>query len=131
MPGSISTVMVILIGILYLMGGIGLTIEPGSSEWWLSRPVWITVLILLLLPAALMLSPLERISHNPQKSAPSPFRQISGAIILCLGIAMLAMFGFGGGIFPGQDFVSFLLVISGAGIGGLLPGFKTSGSMQK
>ena len=48
--------------------------------------------------------------------------------MLSLGIALLAMYGFGGGqLLPTLDLrvdlASFALVVIGAGISGLLPGF--------
>jgi len=112
--------MVILIALLYLAGGIGLGIEPGSTDWWWSRPVWIAVLLLLLLPVALLISPLERRSRGTGSSIPSSFRQVVGAMMFCLG----SLFGFGGGPLPGLDIASFVLVLAGAGLSGVLPGIR-------
>jgi len=117
------TVMVIFSAILYTAGGFGLGIEPGSIEWWWTRPVWIAVLMVLLLPVALMLSPLERRGRPADAAIPAPARQIAGAMMICLGVALLAMYGFGGGPNEWLDFVSFGLVIVGSGISGLLPKF--------
>ena len=116
--------MVILIALLYLAGGAGLAFEPGSINWWLSRPIWMIVLMVLLVPVALLLSPLERSVRGPDAPIPSAIRQVIGAMMICLGVALLAMFGYGGGPFPGLDLASFALVAGGAGIGGLLPGFR-------
>lgn len=118
------TVMVILIALLYLAGGIGLGLEPGSSDWWLSRPVWIIVLLTLLLPVALLISPLERSSRGGGSSIPSSFRQVVGAMMFCLGVALLSLFGFGGGPLPWLDVASFVLVLVGAGVSGVLAGFR-------
>lgn len=118
------TVMVVFGSVLYLSGGFGLGIVPGTTEWWLTRPIWIGVLALLLLPTALALSPLERGGRKPGAAVPSATRQIVGATMLCLGISLLAMFGYGGGLFPRQDVASFALVIVGAGFSGLLPRFR-------
>jgi peptidoglycan/LPS O-acetylase OafA/YrhL len=115
------TVMVIFAALLYLAGGIGLGIEPGTADWWMSRPVWIAVLFMLLLPVALLLSPLERRGAAAGAAIPAPSRQIAGALLICLGVALLAMYGYGGGPFPRLDLVSFSLVIVGSGISGLLP----------
>jgi hypothetical protein len=115
------TVMVVFAALLYLAGGIGLGIEPGTSDWWWSRPVWILVLFILLLPVALVLSPLERRGRPAGTKVPAPARQIAGALMICLGVALVAMYGFGGGPFPRLDVASFALVIVGSGISGLLP----------
>ena len=63
------TVMVVFVALLYLAGGPGLGFEPGTSDWWMTRPVWIGVLLVLLVPIALLLSPLSF-----PLSAASPFR---------------------------------------------------------
>ena len=118
------TIMVIFVVLLYLAGGFGLGLEPGSAEWWLSRPVWIGVLMVMLVPFALLLSPLERRSRSNESSLPSPVRQVGGAIMICLGVALLAMYGYGGGPLPRLDLAAFALVVFGSGISGLLPGFR-------
>jgi hypothetical protein len=118
------TVMVVFASLLYVAGGIGLGIEPGTSDWWWSRPVWIAVLFVLLLPIALLLSPLERRGRPADAKIPAPARQIAGALMICLGVALLAMYGYGGGPFPRLDLVSFSLVIVGSSISGLLPKFR-------
>jgi len=114
------TIMVIFGSVLYLSGGFGFHIEPGTTGWWLTRPIWIGVLIVLLIPAALLLSPLERRSRNPDSPIPSAARQVTGAIMTCLGIALLAMWGFGGAPIAGFGVGAFVLVVAGAGMSGLL-----------
>lgn len=118
------TVMVIFAALLYTAGGFGLGIEPGTTEWWWSRPVWIAVLFILLLPVALLLSPLERRGRPADAAVPAAARQIAGALMICLGVATLALFGYGGGPYERLDLISFSLVIVGSGISGLLPKFR-------
>jgi peptidoglycan/LPS O-acetylase OafA/YrhL len=118
------TVMVVFIALLYLAGGPGLGLEPGSFSWWFSRPLWIAILMVLLLPVSLLLSPLERIPRGLESPVPSPVRQVVGAMMFCLGVALLALYGYGGGPFPRLDLVSFALVTVGAGLSGVLPGFR-------
>jgi hypothetical protein len=115
------TVMVLLGTVLYFADGFGFGLEPGTPAWWWTRPVWIGVLLLLLFPAALALSPLERRGRSPGAKIPPAARQIAGAVLLCIGISLLAGFGYGGGVFTGQDIVSFALVVIGAELSGLLP----------
>lgn len=118
------TVMSVFIALLYLAGGTGLGIEPASAAWWLSRPLWITTLLILLLPVAMLLSPLERRSRNTDSIPQSPARQIGGALMICLGIALLARFGYGGRQIPNLDIAAFALVVVGAIISDVLPSFK-------
>jgi len=120
------TVMIVFVALLYLADGFGLRFEPGTDDWWYSRPAWIAVLLVLLLPVALLLSPLERRGRSRDYVPPTPTRQIIGAMLLCLGIALLAMYGYGGGPIPRLDVISFALVVVGAAISGLLPRFRKS-----
>ena len=115
------TVMIIFVALLYLAGGFGLGLEPATAAWWYSRPIWIVVLLVLLVPVALLLSPLERRPRGAGAHVPPPARQISGAMMLCLGIALLAMYGYGGGPLPRLDLMAFALVLAGAVLSGVLP----------
>ena len=118
------TIMVIFVSLLYLVDGFGLRLEPGTTEWWLSRPVWIAALYILLLPVALLVSPFERRGRAADATVPSAVRQVGGAILFCLGLALLARYGYGGGPLPRLDVASFALVVIGSGISGVLPGFR-------
>jgi hypothetical protein len=120
------TVMVVFVALLYMTGGIGLGLEPGTMEWWLWRPAWVAVLMILLVPVALSLSSFERRGRSPGSATPTAARQIVGAMMICLGVALLAMYGYGGGPLPRLDVGSFVFVIIGAGISGVLPGLKSS-----
>jgi peptidoglycan/LPS O-acetylase OafA/YrhL len=115
------TVLAAVAAILYYTGGFGLGIEPGSPEWWWTRPIWIGVLLVILLPVAMSLSVFERRARSPDAPVPSAARQIGGAMMLCLGLAVLAMFGYGGVPVVWLDKAAFVFVIVGAGISGLLP----------
>ncbi len=68
------TVMVMIIAILVLAGGFGLGLEPGTTEWWYSRPIWIFVLTCLLAPVALALAPQEQRPRSADKFVPSAVR---------------------------------------------------------
>jgi len=118
------TVMVIIVALAFLAGGLGLGLEPGSGEWWATRPVWIAVLYASLLPVTLLFSPFERRTRSADAAVPAAVRLVGGAALLCLGVSLLARFGFGSAPFPMLDIAAFLMVVTGAAISGLLPGFK-------
>jgi len=118
------TVMVVIVSLAYLAGGLGLGLEPGSGEWWATRPIWIAVLYAALLPVTLLLSTFERRARAADAAIPAAARIVSGAALLCLGVALLALFGFGTTPLPHLDIAALVLVVGGAGISGLLPGFK-------
>ncbi len=118
------TVMVIIVSLSYLAGGLGLGLEPGSPEWWLTRPIWIAILYAALLPVTLLLAPLERRARAADAAAPAVVRLVGGAALICIGAALLALFGFGSAPLPGLDVAAFLTVVAGAAISGLRPGFN-------
>ena len=118
------TVMIVLGGVLYLAGGYGFGLEPGTGEWWLSRPLWIAVLWALLLPLALLLSPLERRGRPGDAPIPGAARQVGGAMAICLGIALLALFGFGDEPADWIDVAAFVFAVGGALLAGLLVPLK-------
>jgi hypothetical protein len=51
---------------------------------------------------------------------------VSGAVLLCLGLALLARFGFGNAPLPGLDLAAFAMAVAGAGISGVLTHPKKS-----
>jgi peptidoglycan/LPS O-acetylase OafA/YrhL len=118
------TIMVVFISLLYLADGFGLRLEPGTAEWFMSRPLWIAILYILLLPVALLVSPFEQRARSADAGVPSAIRQVGGAILFCLGVSLLARYGYGGGPLPRLDLASFALVVIGSGISGLLPRFR-------
>ena len=115
------TVMILLGVVLYYLDGFGFRMEPGSPLWWQTRPLWIAVLLALLVPVALLLSAFERVRPRAPGSEPPAARQIVGAVMICLGISILTLFGFGGETEPWfLDWLALGLVIVGAGLSGLL-----------
>lgn len=118
------TVMAGVVAVIYYTGGFGLGVEPGTPAWWWTRPLWIGMLLIVLLPVAMSLSVFERRSRRPGAPVPVAARQIIGAIILSLGLAVLALIGYGGDGMPWLDNTAFVFVIVGAGISGLLPRFR-------
>jgi peptidoglycan/LPS O-acetylase OafA/YrhL len=118
------TVSIVVISLAVLAGGIGLDLEPGSQEWWLARPVFIAVLYAVLLPVTFLLAPFERRPRPKDAPVPAAGRQIAGAIMICIGVAYLALMGFGKAPILGLDVGAFLMVVAGSSISGLLHGFR-------
>jgi peptidoglycan/LPS O-acetylase OafA/YrhL len=118
------TIMIAFIGLIYFFEGPGLSVQPGTLNWWFLRPLWMAILLLWLVPLCLLLSPLERSSRSSMSPAISSLRQVSGAMLICLGVALLAMYGFGGGPFYRLDLATIAMITVGAGISGLIPGLR-------
>lgn len=119
------TVMVVVVALAVLAGGIGLQFVPGTADWWLIRPVWIVLLYAILLPVTFVLSPFEQRARPADARPPSAGRQVGGAILICLGVAYLALFGFGDAPVPFLDIIMFFVVVAGSWLSGLLHGLRT------
>lgn len=112
------TVLLLVMAVAYLIGGFGLMIEPGSGEWWATRPAWMIIMAALLIPVALVLSPLERVARSKDKPVPPAWRLVSGAILAGSGITLATLFGFDGELFSLSN-AGIVAVIGGALLCGL------------
>lgn len=85
------TAYVLVMVIAWLAGGIGLQMFPGTAEWWWTRPVWIAVYILALLPMIAIFAKAER-SFGPIRGGRTvpKARVVFGTAMICLGLAMTA-----------------------------------------
>lgn len=115
------TVLLSVMAASYFAGGIGLQMSVGSSEWWASRPVWFMLLLILLIPVALMLSPLERISRAEDSEVPSRWRLIAGSVLCGIGIIMVTLLGFNGDLLSTVSTGSIVVLLVGAWLCGLTP----------
>lgn len=114
------TVMIIFVGVSWMAGGIGLDVEPGSGSWWAIRPLWLILLYTALLPLAIPLAILERRTLPKGAKIPSAPRLVVGALLTCLGVALIALYGFGGASVVGLGVGSFVIIALGAWASGSL-----------
>jgi len=113
-----STAMALSIGVSVALGNIGLSFDPGSGAWWLARPLWMFVYLIVLAALMPLVARFERIPV-PEKAA-AAWRQIVGSMLVCLGLAMLAGFGFGGDTPLSIQAAAALTPFAGALLAGLL-----------
>jgi surface polysaccharide O-acyltransferase-like enzyme len=74
-----------------LLGGWGLGPVPGSGEWWATRPVWIAVYVLALLPMIAVFARHER-SFGPIRGGRTVprLRAVLGVLAICAGLGATA-----------------------------------------
>jgi hypothetical protein len=113
------TVLLAVIVVSYFMEGVGMTLAPGSSEWWWSRPIWLAILGGLLIPVALLLSPLERVSRPKGAPSPSTARLVGGAMMAGSGLTLATLLGFDGNLLSLTNTGVIALVIGGAWTAGV------------
>jgi len=88
------TASTLMIGLALLGGNTGLTATPGSGEWWALRPIWLASYLAALGVLAVVFSPFER--GRAGIVAAAGWRQVTGAALVCGGLAFLAMDGVAG-----------------------------------
>ena len=87
------TVLVMVSGVSLLFGGVGLRIVPGTSAWWLTRPIWILILGTVLLLVTPIFVRYERIRPLEDTDSPALWRSLLGAFLFCYGLALLTLKG--------------------------------------
>jgi fucose 4-O-acetylase-like acetyltransferase len=85
------TAFVVVMIAAWLLGGIGLYAEPGSSAWWLARPVWFALYIVTLLPMIALFARFEAARTMPERIAPvAHWRLVVGLLMVCTGLGLTA-----------------------------------------
>lgn len=113
------TASTLAIGIALMLGGTGLHALPGSTSWWLMRPAWIVVYLLVLLPFALGFGRFERSPAGTR--LPATWRLVSGGVLICAGLGLLALDGVAGAGWFGLRIWVLSLLFAGAAIAGINP----------
>lgn len=113
-----STAMLLIIGLATSLGGIGLEVRPTTGLWWATRPLWLGVYAIALAAMMPAVARFERL-RSPERHAPAGL-QVAGALVACLGLAMLAYLGLGGEVGLGLQLLAVATPFAGALLGGLL-----------
>jgi Acyltransferase family len=75
----------------WLMGGIGLHAMPGSGDWWITRPIWFALYIIMLMPLVAIFAKFEQPKPLQARPAPLPhWRLLLGLILTCIGLGFTA-----------------------------------------
>lgn len=85
------TAFVLVMIAAWLLGGIGLHVEPGSSAWWAARPVWFALYILALLPMIARFSRYENLGRGESDDDLPLWRLVTGLLLICVGLAGTAV----------------------------------------
>jgi hypothetical protein len=84
--------MVIVVGLGLVVSGWGFGIEPLSWQWWLTRPLWFTVLIVPTLALIAIFGRYER-PERDERRAPRWWRPVLAVLLICAGLGLLAAIG--------------------------------------
>lgn len=111
------TAMVILFAIGIFAGGFGFGLEPLSTAWWLTRPLWFLVVGLVTVALALVFGRFERpgIDNRPP---PPWWRPVIAVLMVCAGLGFLAALGIADE--DGLNGLILTLPIAGVVLGGVI-----------
>jgi len=112
------TALILVSGIALALGGIGLGIAPGTSAWWLTRPIWILILSTVLLTLVPIFLRYERLRKIENPSPIPAWRLLTGALLFCIGLAILTLNGVTSDNFLGIRYVELAMPFIGAVIAG-------------
>ena len=114
------TAMILILGLAFWAGGLGLSIEPAGALWWWTRPLWMGAYAAGLTVAAIAFSRFERSPSTIKGGPPSTWQSVLGALAVCTGLAILAYRGVWSAAWPGVNNLAVLLPYVGAALLGLL-----------
>ena len=89
------TAMVAVLGVSLAFDGIGLRLAAGSWAWWLTRPLWLALMTMVVVPFVAVFNRFER--PKGDIPPPSPVRSVTAVVLVCTGLGALAYFGIGDG----------------------------------
>ena len=90
-----ATGLVLVVGLAWLLGGVGLDLAPNSASWWGTRPLWIAGLLGVLALFVAIFGRFEQLARVRGAAAPPAWQSVAGAVAVCGGLAVLAVGGIG------------------------------------
>jgi Acyltransferase family len=85
----LTAFVIVLVG-AWMLGGMGLEVAPGSTDWWLMRPLWFALYIIILLPLIAMFAQFEQTGRSAEGRQVPHWRLILGLLLICVGLASTA-----------------------------------------
>ncbi|MFK7939484.1 MAG: acyltransferase [Roseovarius sp.] len=105
--------LVLVVGLAFALGGIGLSVEPSTSTWWSLRPLWLVVYLAALIPLVLIFVRFESGTKGGPAKTPGPWQSVPAALLTCGGLIMMALTGVGADTALGINWIAIALVLGG------------------
>ena len=86
------TAMLLLVWASYALNGWGLDLEPGSGQWWATRPLWFAICGVVTIALISVFGRLENPSVD-LRPAPSTWHPLVATVAVCGGLAVMAKSG--------------------------------------
>ena len=101
---------------LVIVTDVGVSLLPGTAAWWLTRPLWIAVLVVALAPFVAAFTRFERIGIARRAAAPPAWQLLLGCALVCFGLATLTLRGIPTETWPGINLLALGLPFIGAAL---------------
>ncbi len=111
-----STVMMLLIGFCFWVVPMVFFADPGTTQWWALRPVWVLVYFTFMMLGLPLFLWLEKTIGSTTKRQNHVATVIICAFMTCAGLALLAGGGVAGDGAFGLNWVAVLLPLIGAAL---------------
>ncbi|MDH3248663.1 MAG: acyltransferase [Acidimicrobiia bacterium] len=121
------TAMVGVIGAAYALDGFGLGFDVNSPTWWLTRPLFLLVLITATLPFLALFGRFERPRRDTRPTPPA-WKPVVATIAVCGGLGLLARFGVADD--AGLNGLALALPFFGVVVGGVVGGSTQTRSLS-
>lgn len=113
------TALIAVYAVAFFAGGVGLSVVPGTAEWWAGRPIWMAAFILAWLPLMLLFHRFERMA--PEARNISKRRLVLGAALTCWGLFLVSKGGITSPGTLGIYMLPAMLPLIGAGLASFGP----------
>lgn len=84
------TAFVLVVTVAWLLGGVGLDVQPGTGAWWVARPAWFALYTVVLLPLILTFARAEQARGQGAADGLPLWRIVLGVVLICIGLAATA-----------------------------------------
>ena len=111
------TSMILLVAGGMVFSGFGFGLEPFTSVWWLTRPIWFVCLVSLTVFLSLVFGRFER-PRKDARPAPSAWRPVVAAVMICAGLGSIAAVGIADEM--GMNGLLVTLPVAGMVVGGVI-----------
>ncbi len=111
------TAMVAVVGILLLVGAPGLGLQVGTAAWWVTRPLWLAFMTVIVMPFLIAFGRFER-PRTDNRPAPPAWKPVLATLAVCAGLGLLAAGGIADA--DGLNVVALILPLAGVVAGGVV-----------
>ena len=106
----------LIVTALAMTAEVGISSVPGTAAYWLSRPLWLGAIAIVLVPFVALFTRFERIGATRRRAAPPAWQLLIGCALVCSSLATLTLRGIPTESWPGINLLALGLPFVGAAL---------------